>query len=95
MPVTANRVGPERLSLIHRQLRRVLVRRFPYAVYFGLEATDTVIFVVLRLRFRFVGKQGVADRNLSTQWCVCSAPCLDLFASSAGQKGRARESSAF
>jgi len=43
-------LGPERYTLIHRQLRRALVRRFPYAIYFGLETTDTVIFAVLHQR---------------------------------------------
>jgi hypothetical protein len=41
---------PERDALIHRQLRRALVRRFPYAVYFGPEAAGVVIFAVLHQR---------------------------------------------
>ena len=43
-------LGPERYTSIHRQLRRVLVRRFPYAVYFGVDAADIVIFAVLHQR---------------------------------------------
>jgi toxin ParE1/3/4 len=37
-------------TLIYRQLRRVLVHRCPYAVYFGVDAADIVIFAVLHQR---------------------------------------------
>jgi plasmid stabilization system protein ParE len=42
--------APNDTPLIYRQLRRVLVRRFPYAVYFGVDAADIVIFAVLHQR---------------------------------------------
>lgn len=42
--------GPLRYAIAHRTLRRALVRRFPFAVYFGLDDTDAVIFAVLHQR---------------------------------------------
>ena len=42
--------GPERYAVVNRRLRRVLVRHFPYAVYFGLAAADTIVFAVLHQR---------------------------------------------
>ena len=37
---------PELYAVVHRGLRRVVVRRFPYSVYFRLEAGRAVVFAV-------------------------------------------------
>lgn len=41
---------PGRYAKIHAYLRRVLMRRFPYAVYFAVEDEDVIIFAVLHQR---------------------------------------------
>lgn len=39
--------GPLRYAAVHGPLRRALVRRFPYAVYFDLDGGDVVVLAVL------------------------------------------------
>jgi toxin ParE1/3/4 len=41
---------PERYAIVHCGVRRVLVRHFPYAVYFGAEAEGTIVLAVLHQR---------------------------------------------
>lgn len=42
--------GPLRYPVAHHAFRRALVRRFPFAVYFGLDGADVVVFAVLHQR---------------------------------------------
>ena len=42
--------GPERFRTAHKHLRLALSRRFPYAIYFGLETDGVVILGVLHQR---------------------------------------------
>jgi plasmid stabilization system protein ParE len=39
--------GPERYAISYRNLRRIIVRRFPYAIYYAPEAGGTVVVGVL------------------------------------------------
>ena len=38
---------PERYSLVHRDVRRAFVGRFPYLVFFRLQAEEVVVVAVL------------------------------------------------
>lgn len=42
--------GPERYPLVYRDLRRVLVRRFPYKVYFAARAGRIEVLAVIHGR---------------------------------------------
>ena len=41
---------PRLFPVIHRQLRRALVRRFPYAIFFSLNEEEVVIYAVFHCR---------------------------------------------
>lgn len=41
-----NEAGP----VVHHQLRRMMLRRFPYAVYYQLTEQDVVVWACLHLR---------------------------------------------
>ena len=41
---------PEVGPVVHRSLRRALLRRFPYAVYYGLDPDKVYIRAVLHMR---------------------------------------------
>lgn len=43
-------LGPERYQVLYREMRRALMRRFPYAIYFEPEGADIVVFAVLHQR---------------------------------------------
>ena len=40
-------VGPEKYQRVASEIRRALLRRFPYAVYFAIEGDDIVVLAVL------------------------------------------------
>jgi plasmid stabilization system protein ParE len=42
--------GPHRYAVAYATLRRALVRRFPFAVYFSLDGDDIIVFGVLHQR---------------------------------------------
>jgi plasmid stabilization system protein ParE len=42
--------GPRRYRVLGQGLRRALVRRFPYAIYFPYDGADIAIIVVLHQR---------------------------------------------
>jgi plasmid stabilization system protein ParE len=42
--------GPRPYRVAYRELRRALVRRFPYAIYFILNGRDLSVIAVLHLR---------------------------------------------
>ena len=56
--------GPRRYRVAHRRLRRALVRRFPYAVYFAEAGNDiTVIAVLHQARDRRILSARGGDRD--------------------------------
>jgi plasmid stabilization system protein ParE len=42
--------GPQRYRVLYQGLRRALVRRFPYAIFFSHDGSDIVVIVVLHQR---------------------------------------------
>ncbi len=46
-----NHVGenPLQYQILHREVRRAIVRRFPYAVFYRIEASNIVVFCVCHL----------------------------------------------
>ena len=40
---------PKIFPVVHRQLRRALVRRFPYAIFFEVRGDDVVVYAVFHL----------------------------------------------
>ena len=42
--------SPEAFSVVHRQLRRTLMRRFPFSVYYRIEGGEPVIIAVFHSR---------------------------------------------
>ncbi len=42
--------GPKMYAAVYRDLRRSLVRRFPYAVYFAIRGTSVIVMAVLHQR---------------------------------------------
>ena len=44
--VTGIRRHPEAYQLVDRRMRRALLRRFPYAVFFEVERTEVVVYAV-------------------------------------------------
>jgi plasmid stabilization system protein ParE len=43
-------VAPGRYPKVHGDLRRALLRRFPYAIYFSATSNDVLVFGVLHQR---------------------------------------------
>jgi len=41
---------PRLFRVVHRDVRRALVRRFPYAIYFVIESERIVVFACLHIR---------------------------------------------
>jgi plasmid stabilization system protein ParE len=41
------RLGPEKYQRVATEVRRAMARRFPYAVYFGIEGDEVVVLAVL------------------------------------------------
>lgn len=39
--------APQMFPIVHRETRRALIRRFPFAVYFRVEATAIVVIAVM------------------------------------------------
>ena len=39
--------GPERYAVAYRTLRRIIMRRFPYGIYYVFDASEVVVFSVL------------------------------------------------
>jgi len=37
---------PNLFPLVHRQLRRALVRRFPYAIFFAVSGNDLLVYAI-------------------------------------------------
>jgi plasmid stabilization system protein ParE len=41
---------PRLFRVVHRDVRRALVRRFPYGIYFVIESEHVVVFACLHMR---------------------------------------------
>lgn len=39
--------NPQHYQIVHREIRRVLLRRFPYAVFFVAEQTRVIVLAIL------------------------------------------------
>lgn len=39
--------SPMQFPVVHRDIRRALVRRFPYAIFFRVEQNEVVVFAVM------------------------------------------------
>jgi hypothetical protein len=50
--ITSVEKAPERYPVVHRQMRRALVKRFPYEVIYEIENDEIIILCDLSLRAR-------------------------------------------
>ena len=55
--------NPESPAIVYRGVRRVLIRRFPYIIYYRVEFDATVILGVLHGRQRSLLWKSRADQN--------------------------------
>jgi plasmid stabilization system protein ParE len=42
--------SPNLFPLVHRQLRRALVRRFPYAIFYEVRSAEIVVYAIFHFR---------------------------------------------
>ena len=54
--------APQRYPIVHREVRRVLLRRFPYAVFYRATEKEIVVLAVFHLA-RDPGSLAITDHN--------------------------------